>query len=277
MSQELSPAMAAIEEKRQWAITLQQADLLPPAYRNKPANLVLAAEYADTLGLKRMAALTGIHIIGGKPSLSANLMVSLARNAGHRVRVTGNDTEAVAELVREDDPEFTYRSVWNLARATQAGLLPAKPGSNWNTYPAAMLKARAISEVIRDGAGEVLFGVVYTPEELGAEHIDVEVTEPAPAPAPAPMPVAVDAEIVEEPPAEPAESFEEPLAEPLLVDEDPAAEPAAEPADPAQAVTAETIDQTDDIDMLREMWNQTSGSLRARITRRVDALQAGGE
>ncbi|HEV8197644.1 MAG TPA: hypothetical protein VGP87_13445, partial [Gemmatimonadales bacterium] len=36
-------------------------------------------------------------------------------------------------------------------------------------YPAAMLKARAISEVARDACQEVLLGIAYTPAELGAD------------------------------------------------------------------------------------------------------------
>ena len=35
-----------------------------------------------------------------------------------------------------------------------------------------MLKARAITEVSRDACSEALFGVIYTAEELGAEHVD---------------------------------------------------------------------------------------------------------
>jgi len=40
---------------------------------------------------------------------------------------------------------------------------------NWKTYPAAMLKARAITEVARDACPEALFGVAYTAEELAPD------------------------------------------------------------------------------------------------------------
>jgi hypothetical protein len=48
---------------------------------------------------------------------------------------------------------------------------------NWRTYPAAMLKARAITEVARDACPEALFGVAYTAEELGSDApVRVEAT-----------------------------------------------------------------------------------------------------
>ena len=157
-----------------------------------------------------MAAVNGIHIIDGKPTASAGLMSALVRRAGHKLRVTGDDKRAVAEIIRADDPDFTFRSEWTLERAKQAGL--AGKGS-WGKYPAAMLKARAISEVCRDACEEALSGVHYTPEELGADvEVDADgdiVVLAAPA-APTAAPVAapspdevdvVDAEVVEESPA----------------------------------------------------------------------------
>ena len=185
MSQEITPRTPqGLAEKQGWAQTLAASNLLPPAYQKQPANLFLAAEYADTLGIPRIAAVTGIHVIQGKPSMSADLMAAQVRRAGHKLRVKASDTEAVAQLVRADDPDFTYECRWDLERAKQAGLL-GKRGGNWQAYPAAMLKARAISEVIREGCSEVLYGAVYTPEELGAT-VDAEggVVESESVPAP---------------------------------------------------------------------------------------------
>ena len=116
------------------------------------------------LGLPPMAAITGIHVIEGKPSISAGLISALVRRAGHKLRVTGDDHQAQAQLVRSDDPGFTYKSTWTIDRAKQADLLNK---SNWKRYPEAMLKARAISEVARDACQEVLLGMQYTADELG--------------------------------------------------------------------------------------------------------------
>jgi len=157
---------STVAEKIEWAKAMAPAGLLPKAYQQNPGNLFLAAEYADALGIERINALTSIHVIEGKPSMSADLMVALARRAGHKVRVEVKGEAARATLIRADDPEFSYEVVWTMDRARGAGL--AGKGV-WKSYPQAMLRSRALSEVIRMGASEVLIGGIYTPEELGAK------------------------------------------------------------------------------------------------------------
>jgi hypothetical protein len=149
-----------------YAQALAQSNLLPAQYRLKPANVLWALEYGRTIGLTPMAAITGVHVIEGKPTASAGLISGLVRRAGHRLRVRGDDTKAVVEIVRSDDPDYTFRTEWTLDRARTAGLTNK---SVWKQYPAAMLKARAVAECARDACEEVLFGLHYTPEELGAE------------------------------------------------------------------------------------------------------------
>lgn len=156
---------ATLPEKMQYAKALAESGMLPSQYRKQPANLLYALEYAESLGLHPMAAITGIHVIEGKPSASSALISALVRRAGHKLRVRGNDQEAVAQIVRADDPDFTFEARWTMARAEQAGLTRK---AVWKNYPAAMLKARAITEVARDACEEALSGMHYTPEELGA-------------------------------------------------------------------------------------------------------------
>jgi hypothetical protein len=158
--------LGKLSDKVEYAQHLAQSALLPRQYQRQPANLLFAIEYAEMLQLPPMAAITGIHVIEGKPSASAALISALVRRAGHRLRVTGNDQQATAQIVRSDDPDFTFESVWTVGRATTAGLTGK---AVWKNYPAAMLKARAISEVARDACEEALSGMHYTPEELGAE------------------------------------------------------------------------------------------------------------
>ncbi|MGW1433095.1 hypothetical protein ACWD6K_31305 [Streptomyces sp. NPDC002431] len=158
-------APASLPDKMQYAKALAASGMLPSQYRNQPANLLYALEFADSLGLHPMAAITGVHVIEGKPSASSALISALVRRAGHKLRVIGNDQEATARIVRADDPEFTFECTWTWARAERAGLTGKKV---WKNYPAAMLKARAITEVAREACEEALSGMHYTPEELGA-------------------------------------------------------------------------------------------------------------
>lgn len=158
--------LGALPERVSYARELAESGLLPAAFRKNPANVLWAIEYATMLNLTPMAAIVGIHVIEGKPSASSALMSALVRRAGHRLRVSGNDEKAIVEIVRHDDPEFTFRAEWTEARARKADLFGK---GTWKKYPAAMLKARAISECARDACEEALLGMHYTPEELGAD------------------------------------------------------------------------------------------------------------
>jgi hypothetical protein len=217
----LMPTMSSpnlsLNARIRYARELANANLLPSQYRGAPANVLYAVEYGLMLGIAPMAAITGIHVIDGKPTASAALMSALVRRAGHKMRmkvegsVEGGDLKATAYLIRSDDPDWTFEATWTIDRAVRAGLVDSyqqgsdgkwtvrartrndKPG-NWETYPEAMAKARAISEVVREGAEEVLAGAHYTAEELGAlvdedgSVIDGEVVETLSQPAAAPEP-----------------------------------------------------------------------------------------
>lgn len=177
MSKEITQYEAAgLDEKMRYVQTLTSAgSLIPTGLHDKgqpsPGKVLLVLETGAMLGIHPMAALGGIHIIEGKASISPGLMSGLVRKAGHKLRVTttgtikGGDFAATASLTRADDLDFTYSATWTLARAATAGLAGK---SVWKNYGEAMCKARAISEVVREGAEDVLMGVSYTPEEMGA-------------------------------------------------------------------------------------------------------------
>lgn len=195
---EIAIYQASVRDRMQYAEALSGSSLLPRDYVGKPANVLLAIEYGAALGIPPMTAIQGVHVINGKPTASAGLIGALVRKAGHRLRVTGDDKHAVCEIVRADDPEFTFRSEWTWDRAVSAKLTGK---DTWKAYPAAMLKARAITECARDACPEALAGVAYTAEELGDDTPHVEPVghvEPAPTWDYAEV---VDAVIVDETPA----------------------------------------------------------------------------
>lgn len=217
---------APVNDKISYARQLAHADLLPQEYKNAPANVLWAVEYGSMLGLSPMAAITGIHVIKGKPSASAGLISGLVRSAGHRIRVSIDRERMVATctIVRRDDPDFEYRSDWSLDRAQRARLCSLKDGmptgtDGWGKYPEAMLKHRAVTECARDACEDVLFGLHYTPEELGADvdESGTPVTVPsetAPAPVaqsstPAPAMTAPEAPALPEPPDQSAPVLDE--------------------------------------------------------------------
>lgn len=154
-----------ISDKIVYARALADSALLPKHYQRNPANLLYALEYADALGVSPIHAITSIHVIEGKPTASADLIGSLVRKAGHKLRVSGDDSHAVAVIIRADDPGFEFKAEWTIEKAKAAGLTNK---SVWKNYPGAMLRSRAITEVARMAAPDALYGVQYTAEELGA-------------------------------------------------------------------------------------------------------------
>lgn len=149
-----------------YARKLSASELLPAAYQGKPQNVLVAIEYGRSVGIDPITAINMVHTIKGKPTASAQLMGALVRRAGHKLRVSWDGTTATAEIVRADDPDFTFRSIWTMDRAKESGLTG---NATYKTFGPAMLKARAISEVARDACPEVLAGVAYTAEELGGD------------------------------------------------------------------------------------------------------------
>lgn len=191
--------LVPLAERMEYSKALSASDLLPKQFRNAPANVLVALEYGNALGLSPMAAIQGIHVVEGRPTASAQLIGALVRNAGHRLRVQGDDRHAVAVIVRRDDPDFEFRAEWTMERAKAANL--AGKGV-WKQYPAAMLKARAITEVARDACPEVLSGVAYTAEELGADEPVKRVDTSRIAPKPTLVRVETVAETVESEPVD---------------------------------------------------------------------------
>lgn len=158
-----------LSEVLEWSKAMSTGDMLPRQYRGNPANLMFACEYADALGIPRINALTSIHVIDGKPTASAELIASLVRKAGHKLRIDVNKVEVYVDvtIIRADDPEYIPSPIrWDEAEARKAG----KWGSRgpWTNYPMAMLRSRAITEAARTWASDALYGVIYTAEELGA-------------------------------------------------------------------------------------------------------------
>jgi hypothetical protein len=186
-----------------YARTIAVSELLPEAYRGKPANVLVASEYGRSVGIDPITAMQMVHIIKGKPTASAQLVGALVRRAGHRLRVTWDGTTATAEIVRADDDTFTFRAEWTAARAQAAGLMS---NPTYKNHLPAMLKARAITEVSRDACPEALAGISHTAEEIdgpsevvAAQVQTPEVTVTDQGVVATETGELIDAEIVEEP------------------------------------------------------------------------------
>ena len=59
--------------------------LMPAAYKNKPTDAAIAMLYGVEMGMSPMTSLQRIVVINGKPTLDAQGMVALIRQAGHSI------------------------------------------------------------------------------------------------------------------------------------------------------------------------------------------------
>lgn len=166
-----------LQDKLIYAEKLAASGLIPQAYQRNPPNVLVAVEKGEALGLHPMVALEEINVIHGRTSMSATLMMSLARAAGHTVRASGDAQAATCTIKRKDDPDFEHKVTWDQAKAQQNQLWGK---GHWQKNPELMLKYRAISECVRMACPEVLAGVKYTPEEV-VEITSHEYTESTPS------------------------------------------------------------------------------------------------
>ncbi|GLP64245.1 hypothetical protein TUSST3_08650 [Streptomyces sp. TUS-ST3] len=179
----LSLAHMSPQEAWRFSEALAGASLLPQEYRNNASSVLWAMEYGRALGLDVVTTITTIHVIKGKPTQSADLMLSRTREAGHKVRIRQEPGSCTVSIWRSDDPDFENVITWTYDDAVTAGLCEMRDNrpysrsnkgekQNWEKYPRAMLRARAISECVRSACPEVLHGAIYTAEELGARVDD---------------------------------------------------------------------------------------------------------
>ncbi len=167
---------------QEWMLIKEQASLvvktgfLPSAIKT-PEQAIAVALKGRELGVPMMQAFAHIHIIEGKPSISSELMLAL---------IYRNVSSAIINFVQTDDKACVIHAArssgqgaskfsFTIEDAKRAGVTGK---SNWVKYPAAMLRARAISAMARAVFADAIMGCSYTPEELGAEvNEDGEVIE----------------------------------------------------------------------------------------------------
>jgi 5'-3' exonuclease len=116
------------------------------------------------LGIPAMSSLRSIHIIDGRHSLSAQLIVALVLRSGfadYFRPVDVSETSATYVTKRKGDDPFTLTHT--IEMAARAGLV--KDGSGWKKNPTDMLVARCSARLARLIYPDVCANV-YTPEEL---------------------------------------------------------------------------------------------------------------
>jgi len=165
--------VARLDAHWRLAKLLVDSELLPKAI-GRPEQALAIMLKGHELNLPPMQAFSSIHVIDGKPSLAASLMMALCvRDAGCKFNVVRKDAEgAEVEIRRPGWEPYTGRFLLEDAqrvKTRQYGkTIRLMEKDNWVNYPAAMYFSRAVSDACRTVCPDIMAGM-YTPEELDAD------------------------------------------------------------------------------------------------------------
>lgn len=152
---------------------LAEANLLPSALRQQPANILLIMHKALALDIPLSIAVEHMHVIDGKVGHSAELLRTLLRRHGHMLRwVTLTDKEVVGEVVLRHDPKNPRRETFTLADAQRMKLVNK---DNWQKDPTSMLVARCTKRLVSRHCPEVAVAL----GNLSASDVDDDPILPA--------------------------------------------------------------------------------------------------
>ena len=147
------------------SVKIANTDFVPRDLRGKPAAVAAAVLSGRELGVPPMTALANIHVIHGRPGMSALLMRSLILQHGHQLRyIETSDTRCVVEGRRRGDEQW-QRVVFTADQARRAKI-------DLGAYPEDKLVARATSRLARRVFADVLGGLAYLPEEVAEAAVD---------------------------------------------------------------------------------------------------------
>lgn len=112
------------------------------------------------IGIPPFAALSGIHIIQGKPTIGAGLMASRVKGSGKYDYKVKEHTDKICSIDFYQGSELIGNSTFTIEDAKKAGT------KNLDKYPKNMLFARALSNGVKFYTPDIFAGPVYVPEEM---------------------------------------------------------------------------------------------------------------
>ncbi len=124
------------------------------------AQAVVKIQAGQEIGIAPFAAMTGIHIIAGKPTIGAGLIASKVKSSGKYDYKVKQMTDVACSIDFYQGKDLIGNSTFDLVDAKKAGT------KNLDKFPKNMLFARAISNGVKWFCPDVFNGPVYTPEEI---------------------------------------------------------------------------------------------------------------
>lgn len=166
----MTNALAIIPEAAEMQTILSIADmavksrLIPSNISTKEQAAIIILKGRE-LGLPPLVSFAHIHVIQGKPTMSAEILLAHIYKDHPTAQVNiveKTSTKCVLKAKRPNETEFS-EFTWDMDRAKKMGL---DQKDNWKKQPETMLFWRAITEMKRAKFPEVCLGVDYSREEL---------------------------------------------------------------------------------------------------------------
>lgn len=128
-------------------------------------------------GIQPFAAMSGIHIIQGKPTIGAGLMAARVKGFGKYDYKVIEHNDKICSIEYFQGKESIGVSTFTIEDARKAGT------KNLDKFPKNMLFARAMSNGVKWFTPDIYEMPVYVPEEMAQVTEDVQAVEvPAPTP-----------------------------------------------------------------------------------------------
>jgi len=210
--QSVYSSIQAFESAQRMAKSLAESDIVPPLYRGKLGNCIVALEIANRMGMSTVQVMQNLNIIHGQPSWKSQFIIGLIKGCG---RFEGFDFKETADscqcfaLEKASGKQVTGIKI-TMDMAKREGWTK---NSKWSTMPQTMLRWRAASSFGRFHIPDLILGIQSVEEN---EVIDAEVTV---APEPAESKLDKVAEILA-PKTEPQPVPTPNLSPPLVPDDD---------------------------------------------------------
>ena len=176
-----SLAPRSLPEAMEFSKLISQSNMVPAAYRGKPADVLVAVQWGAELGLAPLQSLQNIACINGKPSVYGDAALALVKaspvcqDVEEFIEGEGQTMIATCIATRKGcKPVVAKFSVFD---AKAAGLW--NKAGPWQQYPKRMLQMRARGFALRDAFPDVLKGLITAEEAADYPREERDITPPA--------------------------------------------------------------------------------------------------
>lgn len=139
------------------------------------AQAVVRILAGQEIGIPAFAAISGIHIIQGKPTIGAGLMASRVKGSGKYDYVVTHHDEKKCSIDFLQAGKVIGNSTFTIEDAKKAQT------KNLDKFPRNMLFARAMSNGVKWYTPDIFAGPVYVPEEMQVTEDTTATVTDAPA------------------------------------------------------------------------------------------------